>query len=295
MKSRLSHWILALRPKTMLASIGPVILGIALAYTKNHHTNYTIAILTLISAMLLQITTNIANDYLDHKKGIDSKDRIGPVRVTAAGIIPENQMKWALSFLILLSFLSGLYLMIYGGLPIIIIGLLSLYFAYGYSGGPFPLSYNGLGELSAFIFFGLVAVSGTYYLQTFHFDFISLFWGAAVGAISAAILAINNLRDISTDSKTHKKTIAVIFGEYFQRNFILFLILSASLLSIIAAFISFNFYFLIPAILPIFFIKDWKKIYSGTIDSDLNFCLANTAKFLLLYSLTNSFALLMSK
>jgi 1,4-dihydroxy-2-naphthoate octaprenyltransferase len=146
-------WILAARPKTILASIGPVLIGLSIAFHLSQKINTTIALLTLICAILLQIGTNIANDYLDFKKGVDTLERLGPVRVTSKGLISEDKMKKALILILSSAFLCGIYLMIHGGPFIVAIGLLSLYFSYGYTGGPFPLSYNGLGELAALLFF----------------------------------------------------------------------------------------------------------------------------------------------
>jgi len=134
----MKNWILAIRPKTLFASISPVLIGLALAFRYSKQINLLIAILTLFCAILLQIASNLANDYLDSQKGVDTDKRLGPTRVTHQGLISANQMKKALVSTLFLSFLLGLYLMWIGGFPIILVGLLSMYFAYGYTGRTFP-------------------------------------------------------------------------------------------------------------------------------------------------------------
>jgi 1,4-dihydroxy-2-naphthoate octaprenyltransferase len=288
-------WILAARPKTILASIGPVLIGLSIAFHLSQKINTTIALLTLICAILLQIGTNIANDYLDFKKGVDTLERLGPVRVTSKGLISEDKMKKALILILSSAFLCGIYLMIHGGPFIMAIGLLSLYFSYGYTGGPFPLSYNGLGELAALLFFGPIAVVGTTYLQTHQFDYYSITLGIGVGLISAAILAVNNLRDIVSDSKLGKKTIAVIFGEKFQRRLIIFLSLMAAFISMSLGIFIKNYLLFSPLILFFLFHSNWKEILYQPITSLLNNNLANTAKYLFIYSILTSISLVILK
>jgi 1,4-dihydroxy-2-naphthoate octaprenyltransferase len=287
----MKNWILAIRPKTMLASIGPVILGLSLAYYHAKTINLTIALLTLLCAVLLQFSTNIANDYLDFKKGIDTSERIGPVRVTQAGLISEKDMKIALILLLSLAFLTGCYLMYSGGIYIVIIGLLSLYFSYGYTGGPFPLSYHGLGEISAIIFFGLFAVSGTSFLQTHQIHTYHIIFGFSVGLISAAILAINNLRDINTDLQTNKRTLAVRIGEKNQRRLIIICMVTPIFINFVMAFITKINLLLISPVLLLPFLSTIKKIARESIGPQFNLYLANTAKYLLLYSLFVSLSL----
>jgi 1,4-dihydroxy-2-naphthoate octaprenyltransferase len=290
----LNNWILAIRPKTLFASVAPVILGLSISYIQQSTINILIAILTLICALLMQIASNIANDYLDSLRGIDTDKRLGPTRVTQAGLISATSMKHALIFVMSLAFLLGLYLMWVGGPVIMIIGLLALYFAYGYTGGPFPLSHNGLGEVAAFLFFGVVAVSGTTYLQTHEISKLALLMGMGPGFISATILAINNLRDIESDTETHKKTIAVRFGESFQRRLILSLIAASSLLVLVIVII-YHFTYLFPVIfLPLVFTKNWLNIYTLPIGSGLNSSLAKTAQYLLIYCLLLSIGLIVS-
>jgi len=287
-------WILATRPKTLFASVAPVLLGLTLAYIHTSSLNLVVAILTLLCALLMQIASNIANDYLDSLKGIDTEKRLGPTRVTHAGLIPATQMRNALIGVLFLALFLGIYLMYVGGPVIIFIGLLSLYFAYGYTGGPFPLSHNGLGEASAFVFFGVIAVSGTVYLQTHEFRLFDFIMGMGPGFISATILAVNNLRDIETDTETNKRTIAVRFGEKFQRRLCLALIISSSLLLLIVSFV-YHYNWLIPVcFLPLAFTGNWIHIGKKPIDKSLNMALAKTAQYLLVYCVLTSLALLIS-
>lgn len=290
----INPWILATRPKTLFASVSPVILGLSLAWLHQGSLNLIVGLLTLLCALLMQVASNIANDYLDSLKGIDTEKRLGPTRVTHAGLIPATQMRNALVLILFLALLLGIYLMYVGGPVIIFIGLLSLYFAYGYTGGPFPLSHNGLGEVAAFLFFGVIAVSGTVYLQTKEFQAIDFIMGMGPGFISATILAVNNLRDIESDTETNKRTLAVRFGENFQRKLCLGLIIASAVLLLFVAF-SYRYNWLIPvSILPLVFIKNWIHIFKKPIDSSLNLALAKTAQYLLVYCVLTSVALLLS-
>lgn len=290
----MKNWILAIRPKTLFASLAPVVLGLAVAYVETQKINVLIAVLTALCALVLQIASNLANDYLDAVRGVDNDTRLGPTRVTSSGLIGLTAMKNALILALFIAFLLGIYLMYVGGPVIMVIGLLSLYFAYGYTGGPFPLSYNGLGEIAAFIFFGVVAVSGTTYLQTHQFSKLALISGMGPGFISACILAVNNLRDIISDRDTNKRTLAVRFGEKFQRNLcIATIVLSAAVC--LYLMVAFNFKWIFPVlVLPFFFHKTWLQIMYHPIDSKLNMALARTAQYNLLYCLLVSIGMIIS-
>lgn len=291
----MKYWILAIRPKTLLASVGPVILGLAIAHYLQGSINPLIAGLTLLSALFLQIASNLANDYLDGVRGVDNEDRLGPTRVTSSGLIDSSTMKKALALTLFISFLLGVYLMITGGPVIMLFGLLSLYFAYGYTGGPYPLSYNGLGEAAAFLFFGIIAVTGTIYLQTHKFHELGVLLGAGPGFISACILAVNNLRDIESDEATHKRTLAVRFGEKFQRSLCLSLIALSSLV-VLSAVLFLNIKWILPAfLLPFFFIRTWLQIARHPISEKLNLALQRTAQYNLLYCLVISLGLYLNK
>lgn len=290
----MKNWMLAIRPKTLFASQAPVVLGLAVAYVELKTINVLIAILTALCALVLQIASNLANDYLDATRGVDNEKRLGPVRVTSAGLIGLTSMKNALIFTLFLAFVLGIYLMVVGGPVIMVIGLLSLYFAYGYTGGPFPLSYNGLGEIAAFIFFGLIAVVGTTYLQTHSISKLALILGMGPGFISACILAVNNLRDITSDTETNKRTLAVRFGEKFQRSLCITTII-LSLVVCLYVMMAYNFKWVFPVlILPFLFQKTWLMILFQPIDARLNTALARTAQYNLLYCLFLSIGMVLS-
>ena len=212
--SALGAWVLAARPKTLWAAFAPVAVGAGLA---SHHGVFALtpAIGALVLAGLIQIATNLANDYYDFVKGADTDDRIGPVRVTQAGILSPPAVRSGMWACLAAAAAVGLGLLTFGGWPMAILLIVSLACAVGYTGGPFPLGYNGLGDLFAFLFFGLVAVGGTFYLQDPSGGwppFDVFLGGAGVGALATAILVCNNLRDINTDRTAGKRTLAVIFG-----------------------------------------------------------------------------------
>ncbi len=205
-------WILAARPKTLPAAAAPVVMGTAVAISE-HVFQPGPALAALLGALLLQIGANFANDVFDFKKGADTTERLGPTRVTQAGLLSPGQVMAGMWITFSLAALVGLYLVFGGGWPIVVIGLLSIASAIAYTGGPFPLGYNGLGDLFVFIFFGLVAVCGTYYVQAGTVSAAAVLTSIPVGLLATAILVVNNLRDIDTDRAAGKKTLAVRFGE----------------------------------------------------------------------------------
>lgn len=223
---KFSVWIEAARLRTLPASLIPVLIGGALAW--NHDLfQWRITLIALLSAIFIQIATNFANDYFDFRQGADNRDRVGFSRATADGEIAPNTMLFMAIFTFFLAFILGLYLVIHAGWPILIIGLLSIAAGFMYTGGPFPLAYNGLGELFVFLFFGFAAVMGTYYVNALQWSKESFFAAVAIGALSTMILVVNNYRDIHTDRKANKKTLAVLFGEQFAKWQFLILILLA--------------------------------------------------------------------
>jgi len=204
--------LLAARPKTLPAAIVPVWLGTALAYHLTGEWSAVLMWVTLASAICIQIATNLFNDAIDAKKGADTAKRLGPVRVTASGLVSQKTVfTWAGVFLGLATLLS-IVLILERGWVIIAIGIPSLYLSYGYTGGPVPLAYRGLGETFVFLFFGVVATMGTYYVQTGEWSGQAALLGAVIGWLSCFLIAINNLRDVEEDSSTGKKTLAVFLG-----------------------------------------------------------------------------------
>jgi 1,4-dihydroxy-2-naphthoate octaprenyltransferase len=205
-------WLLAIRPKTLPAATAGVIAGTAAAYADGGF-RPLIALAALAAALLLQILANVSNDYFDFFKGTDTKDRLGPLRVTQAGLIPPRQVAAGIFVIVLLSILAGLYLILEGGWPLAVVGALAILSALAYTGGPYPLGYHGLGDLFVFIFFGLAAVCGTYYAQTQQLTFNAVWAALPIGLLTVNLLAVNNLRDIDTDRASGKRTMAVRLGE----------------------------------------------------------------------------------
>lgn len=209
----MKNWLLAARPKTLPAAIVPVWSGCVLAWKLQGSWNPWLAFCTLAAALCIQIATNFFNDAIDARKGADTEKRLGPRRVTACGLIPRRTVLIAATFFLGLAAIFGMILFRKAGWPVIWIGLPSLYFAYGYTGGPLPLAYKGLGELFVVIFFGLVAVGGTILIQTGEWRNEAMLLGLQIGLLSAVLISINNLRDREEDSGTGKMTLAVRMGE----------------------------------------------------------------------------------
>jgi 1,4-dihydroxy-2-naphthoate octaprenyltransferase len=222
--SRREAWLIAARPHTLPAAAAPVIVGTGLAVRDGVFAPLP-AVAALVAAGLIQIGTNLANDYYDAVKGADTPDRDGFTRVTAGGLIPADRVRRATGVTFALAVLVGLYLVAIGGVPILVVGLASIAAGVLYTGGPYPLGYYGLGDLFVFVFFGLVAVTGTYYVQAVAAAPGLPRWvppgtvsGTAVLAslpmagLITAILVVNNIRDIETDRAAGKRTLAVVLG-----------------------------------------------------------------------------------
>jgi len=209
--SRAGVWLLAARPKTLAAAAAPVLIGAGLAAFHDRFRALP-ALAALAGALLIQIATNLANDYYDFVRGTDTAERVGPTRVTQAGLIEPAAVKRGMLVVMGVAALVGLYLVAVGGWPILAIGLVSLVCAVAYTGGPFPLAYHGLGDVFVLVFFGLVAVGGTYWVQARALPPDALLAGLGVGALSTAILVANNLRDVATDARAGKRTLAVRIG-----------------------------------------------------------------------------------
>jgi 1,4-dihydroxy-2-naphthoate polyprenyltransferase len=207
----MAAWFMAIRPRTLPAAAAPVVVGTSIAASHDVAAPLP-ALAAMAGALLIQIATNLANDYFDFRKGSDTEDRVGPTRVVQAGLLAPGAVLAGTVVALLLATLVGLYLVWVGGVVILLIGLVSLLCAIAYTGGPFPLAYHGLGDLFVFVFFGLVAVGGTYWVQALDFEVELLTAGAGLGALVTAILVVNNLRDIATDRAAGKRTLAVRIG-----------------------------------------------------------------------------------
>jgi 1,4-dihydroxy-2-naphthoate octaprenyltransferase len=229
-------WLLAARPKTLAAAVTPVLVGTALAHdarTQIHSTSFAFA---LLGAVFIQIGTNYVNDALDFKKGADTDGRLGPMRVTQAGLLGADAVLRGAYVCFFLAALCGIPLILRGGWVIAAIGIASIVAAYAYTGGPYPLAYQGLGEVFVMIFFGFVAVGGSFYLQRLTLDGSACIGGFAAGSLAVVILAINNLRDIDNDRASNKRTLAARFGAQFALAEIVFFALAPFICVVVIAY-----------------------------------------------------------
>ena len=204
-------WLLAARPRTLPAAVAPVLVGTALAVREGVF-SAPIFVAALLGALFIQIGTNLSNDYSDARRGADTEDRLGPVRVTAGGLVPPRQVLRATWVAFGLAVLAGSYLIAVTGWELLLAGAASILAGVLYTGGPRPYGYAGLGEIFVFLFFGLVAVAGSYFAQTERLSAEALLLAIPVGLLAAAILVVNNVRDLETDRRAGKKTLAVRLG-----------------------------------------------------------------------------------
>jgi len=213
----MKSWILAARPKTLSAAIVPVLMGSALAAHEPTAITWWVFWCALMGAVLIQIATNFINDALDFKKGADNETRLGPIRVTQAGLLSADAVMTGAWLCLAGAALCGIPLIYRGGWPMLVVGLASIAAAYAYTGGPFPLAYRGLGEVFVLLFFGFVAVGGTFYAHSLQLTPVALLGGFAAGALATVLIVINNLRDVDGDRRSNKRTTVVRFGETFAR------------------------------------------------------------------------------
>jgi len=204
-------WVMAARVRTLPAAVAPVLVGTSLAVT-HHHLRVGGFIAALLGAIFIQVGTNLSNDYSDARRGADTEDRLGPVRVTAGGLVPPSQVLVATYVSFGLAVLCGIYLIALAGPLLLAIGAASILAGVLYTGGPRPYGYEGLGEVFVFLFFGIVAVTGSYYVQREHLVWEAFVLAVPVGLLAAAILVVNNVRDLETDRRAGKRTLAVRLG-----------------------------------------------------------------------------------
>ncbi|MEI2701896.1 MAG: 1,4-dihydroxy-2-naphthoate polyprenyltransferase [Baekduia sp.] len=204
-------WLMAARPRTLPAGIAPVLVGTALAAAEGDF-DLLVFLAALLGALFIQVGANLSNDYSDARRGADTEDRLGPVRVTAGGLVPPRTVLIATYVTFALAVLCGVYLIYVAGWGILAIGAASILAGVLYTGGPRPYGYDGLGDLFVFLFFGVVAVAGSYYVQTETLTWTSLALAVPVGLMASAILAVNNIRDAATDARAGKRTLAVRLG-----------------------------------------------------------------------------------
>ncbi len=222
MKSGFKPWLLALRPKTLTAALVPIVVATALVRATGFEIHWWISITAMIASFFIQIATNLINDAIDFDKGADTETRTGPTRVTQTGLLSRRQVMTGGYICLAIALALGVPLVVQGGWPIVVIGIASLALAYGYTGGPYPLAYLGLGDLFVILFFGVIAVGGTYFLHTQVYNLYALIAGLQVGFLATELIAINNLRDAPQDKLVGKKTLAVRFGTKFAKYEITF-------------------------------------------------------------------------
>jgi 1,4-dihydroxy-2-naphthoate octaprenyltransferase len=204
-------WLMAARPRTLPAAVAPVLVGTALAgYLHVFHPLRFVA--ALLGAIFIQVGTNLSNDYSDARRGADAEDRLGPVRVTAGGLVPPKQVLVATYVSFGLAVLAGVYLIVVAGWLLLVVGVASILAGVAYTGGPRPYGYEGLGEVFVFLFFGIVAVAGSFFVEVKHLDWEAFALAVPVGLLAAAILVVNNIRDIDSDRRAGKRTLAVRMG-----------------------------------------------------------------------------------
>ena len=209
--SPLRLWVSAARPRTLPAAVAPVLVGTALAVSEGALRPLAFAC-ALVGSVFIQIGTNLSNDYSDARRGADTDDRLGPVRVTAGGLMPPRQVLVGTYLAFGIAVLAGVYLIAVAGVELLIVGVVSILAGVLYTGGPRPYGYEGLGELFVFLFFGVVAVTGSYFVQTERLSLEALALSVPVGLLAAAIIVVNNVRDVDTDRRAGKRTLAVKLG-----------------------------------------------------------------------------------
>ena len=292
-RNSLQAWILSARPKTLTGAVTPVLIGTALAAMDGHF-EWLPALICCVFASLMQIAANFINDLFDFLKGTDREDRLGPERACAQGWISLQAMKTGIIVTVTLACLIGCTLLFYAGWELIIVGVLCVLFAFLYTTGPYPLSYNGWGDVLVIIFFGFVPVGGTYYVQALTWTPDVTVASLVCGLLIDTLLVVNNYRDREADARSGKQTIIVRFGEKFGRYFYLALGITASLLCL--RFLSEGHFYagLLPQLYLIPHFLTWKrmvKIYSG---KKLNSILGETSRNMLLMGILIAIGMLIN-
>lgn len=287
-------WWLALRPKTLTVSFTPVMVGSSMAYAETGAIAWLPLLAALLAAMLIQIATNLHNDVSDFERGADNAERIGPARATASGWLAPVAVRRAAFACFGLAMLFGVYLVWYGGWPIFLLGLCSVAAGYAYTGGPYPIAYSALGELFVWLFFGLGAVMGSYYLQTHGLSWGVFVAASMVGLLAAAVIAVNNYRDLDSDRKIGKNTLAVRIGRRAcQVEYALLLLVPYLLLPLLAHLIHAGWGLLLPLFSSLFAWSLWQRFRHEQPGPVFNLILAQTAQLQLGFGVLLSIGLLL--
>jgi 1,4-dihydroxy-2-naphthoate octaprenyltransferase len=289
--SALRIWLMAARPRTLPAAIAPVLVGTAAATEASDDFRWGAFAAALAGSILIQIGTNLANDYSDAKRGADTADRLGPVRVTSAGLVAPRRVLYATWLAFALAIAAGIYLATVAGPVILAVGAASILAGVLYTGGPRPYGYEGLGEVFVFLFFGLVAVNGSYYVQLEELDWLPLGLSIPIGFIATAILVVNNLRDIETDRRAGKRTLAVRIGRERTRALYVTLILGAYAILPLALLAGDGSAWPLVALISLP-LAPFEAVRTRTDGPSLNGALAGTGRLLAVFSLLVAVGLL---
>jgi len=287
--NQIKIWIEAGRLRTIPASVVPVLVGSSLAYTHNQF-HWDVFVVAMLCSMLFQLTSNFSNDVYDFRRGADA-ERVGPKRLVASGVISQKAMITAIILTASTSFILGMYLVYLHGYIVFLIGISSLFFAWMYTGGPYPLAYNGLGDIFVFLFFGVVAVCGTYYVHTGHYSNYALLCSFSPGLLAMNILSANNIRDILGDAKIGKNTLAVMLGDKISRKLYKVILVVSYLCIIVLFLLTMNPYHLLPLITLPLARKLWKSIEDAQ-GAQLTTILVQSAALLLLFGVLQSLGFL---
>ena len=293
--SSLRAWALAARPHTLMIGVNPVLVGCAMAWAETGRIDVVLMLLSMLGALLLQTGTNLDNDVSDFQRGTDRAGRLGLPRATALGLLTPRQVRWASRACFALATVLGLMLAWRGGWPILIAGVASALAAMAYSGGPRPISYTPFGDFVVFFFFGLVAVGGTYYLQTLSLTPGVLVAATMVGLPATAVLVVNKYRDLDPDTQVGKRTLAVCLGRAFTRwEFAVLMLAPFALLGALARLTPLSATLLIPLLALPMAAALVRRFWHETPGPAFNALLARTAKFQVLFSVLLCVGILLS-
>ncbi len=292
--SALRLWAVASRPRTLPAAVAPVLVGTALAVSGDHFRPLAF-VAALVGSVFIQIGTNLANDYSDARRGADTEDRLGPVRVTAGGLMPPRRVLTGTYVAFGVAVAAGAYLAAVAGWELLVVGLVSIAAGVLYTGGPRPYGYAGLGELFVFLFFGVVAVTGSYYVQAEELPWEAFALSVPVGLLSSAILVVNNVRDVDTDRRAGKRTLAVQLGR--SRAQVLFaamLALAYAMAVVIPLLGGLSWWVALPLLSLALVPSLYRTVATRTDGPALNGALAATGRLLAVYSLLLATGVLLS-
>jgi 1,4-dihydroxy-2-naphthoate polyprenyltransferase len=290
--SPLKLWIVAARPRTLPAAVAPVLVGTSLAASEDVFKPLRF-VCALIGSIFIQIGTNLANDYSDARRGADTEDRLGPVRVTAGGLVPPRRVLTWTYVAFGIAVLAGVYLIAVAGWELLAVGIASIVAGVLYTGGPKPYGYEGLGELFVFLFFGIVAVVGSYFVQTEDLERAAFDLAVPVGLLASAILVVNNVRDIDTDRRAGKRTLAVRVGRGKARR-LFTLMIAFAYIALIGIVFELSAWVLLPLLTIPLAVPLVRTVSTRTDGASLNGALADTGRLLAVFSLLLSVGVLVS-